>query len=45
MIKSKKTSSKNAQAAAERIRQRAKESKLGHFHWTEWKQYRDEGRP
>ena len=33
-----------ARAAMERIRQRAKEMKLGPFDWEEWKAYRDEGR-
>jgi prevent-host-death family protein len=33
-----------ARAAMERIRQRAKEMKLGPFNWEEWKAYRDEGR-
>jgi hypothetical protein len=28
----------------QRIRQRAKEMKLGPFDWEEWKAYRDEGR-
>jgi hypothetical protein len=33
-----------ARAAMQRIRQRAKEMKLGPFDWEEWKSYRDEGR-
>lgn len=33
-----------AQEAARRIRERAKENKLGPFNWDEWKAYRDEGR-
>jgi prevent-host-death family protein len=33
-----------ARAAMQRIRQRAKEMKLGPFDWEEWKTYRDEGR-
>jgi prevent-host-death family protein len=33
-----------ARAAMQRIRQRAKEMKLGPFNWEEWKAYRDEGR-
>jgi prevent-host-death family protein len=33
-----------AHAALERMRQRAKEMKLGPFDWAEWKAYRDEGR-
>ena len=34
-----------ARAAIQRIRERAEARKLGHFDWTEWKAYRDEGRP
>lgn len=34
-----------ARAAIRRIRERAEELKLGRFDWTEWKGYRDEGRP
>jgi prevent-host-death family protein len=34
-----------ARAAIQRIRARAEQSKLGHFDWTEWKTFRDEGRP
>ena len=34
-----------ARAALRRIRERAEAQKLGHFDWTEWKAYRDEGRP
>ena len=33
-----------ARAAMRRIRQRAEESKLGRFDWSEWKTYRDQGR-
>jgi prevent-host-death family protein len=33
-----------AQEAAKRMRERAKENKLGPFNWEEWKAYRDEGR-
>ena len=33
-----------ALAAMQRIRQRAKEMRLGPFDWEEWKAYRDEGR-
>jgi prevent-host-death family protein len=33
-----------ARAAMQRIRQRAKEMKLGPFNWEEWKADRDEGR-
>ncbi|MGO9392971.1 type II toxin-antitoxin system Phd/YefM family antitoxin [Rhodoblastus sp.] len=34
-----------ARAALQRIRQRAESLKLGRFDWTEWKAFRDEGRP
>jgi len=34
-----------ARAATQRIRERAEKLGLGHFDWTEWKAYRDEGRP
>jgi hypothetical protein len=34
-----------ARAAVRRIRERAQERKLGRFNWSEWKAYRDEGRP
>jgi prevent-host-death family protein len=34
-----------ARAAIRRIRERAERLKLGSFDWTEWKSYRDEGRP
>lgn len=34
-----------ARAAVRRIRERAKQAKLGRFDWTEWKSYRDRGRP
>jgi prevent-host-death family protein len=34
-----------ARAAVQRIRERAERSKLGRFDWSEWKSYRDEGRP
>ena len=34
-----------ARAAVRRIRERAQQRKLGHFEWSEWKAYRDEGRP
>jgi prevent-host-death family protein len=33
-----------ARAALRRIRERAEKLKLGPFDWTEWKDYRDEGR-
>jgi prevent-host-death family protein len=32
-------------AAAQRIRERAEQLKLGPFDWSEWKALRDEGRP
>jgi prevent-host-death family protein len=38
-------SREQALAAIQRIRQRAEACKLGRFDWTEWKAYRDEGRP
>lgn len=38
-------SREEARAAIERIRTRAEQRKLGHFDWSEWKTYRDEGRP
>jgi prevent-host-death family protein len=38
-------SREQARAAIARIRQRAEQYKLGRFNWTEWKSYRDEGRP
>lgn len=34
-----------ARAALQRIRARAEQSRLGRFDRTEWKTYRDEGRP
>jgi prevent-host-death family protein len=34
-----------ASAAVRRIRERAEQRKLGRFDWSEWKSYRDEGRP
>ena len=34
-----------AHAAVRRIRERAEQLKLGPFEWSEWKDYRDEGRP
>jgi prevent-host-death family protein len=34
-----------ARAAIQRIRARAEQLKLGRFDWSEWKAYRDEGRP
>jgi prevent-host-death family protein len=33
-----------ARAAVRRIRERAEQSKLGRFDWSEWKSYRDEDR-
>ncbi len=38
-------SREQARAALQRIRERAEQYKLGHFDWSEWKSYRDEGRP
>jgi prevent-host-death family protein len=38
-------SREQARAAIRRIRERAEQSKLGAFDWSEWKSYRDEGRP
>jgi len=34
-----------ARAALQRIRARAEQIKLAHFDFSEWKAYRDEGRP
>jgi prevent-host-death family protein len=34
-----------ARAAVQRIRELAKTMHLGPFDWSEWKKYRDEGRP
>jgi prevent-host-death family protein len=34
-----------ARAAVRRMRERAERLKLGRFDWSEWKSYRDEGRP
>ncbi len=34
-----------ARAAVRRIRERAEQSKLGRFDWSDWKSYRDQGRP
>jgi prevent-host-death family protein len=34
-----------ARAAVRRIRERAEQRKLGRVDWSEWKSYRDEGRP
>ena len=34
-----------ARAAVEQIRELAKTMRLGPFDWSEWKKYRDEGRP
>ncbi len=38
-------SREQACAAIQRIRNRAEQLKLGPFNWSEWKSYRDEGRP
>jgi prevent-host-death family protein len=34
-----------ARAAVRRMRERAEQRKLGRFDWSEWKSYRDDGRP
>jgi prevent-host-death family protein len=34
-----------ARAAVQRIRERAEQRRLGRFDWSEWKGFRDEGRP
>jgi len=34
-----------AHAALRRIRERAEQLKLGPFYWSEWKAFRDAGRP
>jgi prevent-host-death family protein len=34
-----------ARAAVRRVRERAQQHKLGRFNWSEWKAFRDEGRP
>jgi len=34
-----------AGAAVRRIRERAEQRNLGQFDWSEWKAFRDEGRP
>jgi prevent-host-death family protein len=34
-----------AHATVRRIRERAEQLKLGPFDWSEWKTFRDEGRP
>ena len=38
-------SREQARAAIRRIRDRAEQRKLDPFDWSEWKSYRDEGRP
>ena len=38
-------SREQAREAIRRIRDRAEQRKLGPFDWSEWKSYRDEGRP
>lgn len=40
----KKPSRSSACEAADRLRARAKNKKLGRFNWDEWKAYRDEGK-
>ena len=40
------TTNRNAaRAAVQRMRTRAEQYKLGRFDWSEWKSFRDEGRP
>jgi len=34
-----------ARAAVRRLRERAERLRLGQFDWSEWKSWRDEGRP
>ena len=34
-----------ARSAIQRIRDRAEQRQLGPFDWSEWKSYRDQGRP
>ena len=36
---------KQARAAASRVRERAERLRLGRFDWSEWKTFRDAGRP
>jgi prevent-host-death family protein len=38
-------SREQTRAAIQRIRERAEQSKLGAFDWSDWKSSRDEGRP
>jgi prevent-host-death family protein len=38
-------SREEARAALRRIRERAEQRKLGRLDWSEWKSYRDQGRP
>jgi prevent-host-death family protein len=40
-----KVGREEARAAVDRIRTRAEQRKLGRFDWSEWKAFRDEGRP
>jgi prevent-host-death family protein len=35
----------DARAAVRRIRERAERRQFGRFNWSEWKLFRDEGRP
>ena len=35
----------HARAAIRRVRESAEKLKLGPFEWTQWKSYRDDGRP
>jgi hypothetical protein len=38
-------SREQAHAALRRLRERAEQHNLGRFDWSEWKSYRDAGRP
>ncbi len=40
-----KSDREEARAAIRRIRERAERRRLGRFDWSEWKGFRDEGRP
>ena len=46
LVPARRTASRDeARAAVARIRARAEQRKLGRFDWSEWKVFRDEGRP
>jgi prevent-host-death family protein len=46
LVPSRRTQDRNeARAAVRRIRQRAERRKLGRFDWSEWKTFRDDGKP